>query len=98
KTMMTADILKAKRHDILQLAAQHGAHHVRVSGSVARGESGTTSDIDLLVKMDQGCSLLDLIELSQELESVLQCKVDILTDEGLSPYLKERIHAEAVPL
>jgi predicted nucleotidyltransferase len=48
--------------------------------------------------MDQGRSLLDLIELSQELESVLQCKVDILTDEGLSPYLKERIHAEAVPL
>ena len=96
--MTTADVLKVKRHDILQLAAQYGAHHVRVFGSVARGESGPTSDIDFLVQMDQGRSLLDLIELSQELESVLQCKVDILTDEGLSPYLKERIHAEAVPL
>lgn len=96
--MTTADFLKAKRHDILQLAAQHGAHHVRVFGSVARGKAGPTSDIDLLVQMDQGRSLLDLIELSQELESVLQCKVDILTDEGLSPYLKERIHAEAIPL
>jgi predicted nucleotidyltransferase len=96
--MTTADVLKTKRHDILQLAAQHGAHHVRVFGSVARGDAGPTSDIDLLVQMDQGRSLLDLIELSQELESVLQCKVDILTDEGVSPYLKERIHAEAVPL
>lgn len=96
--MTIADVLKAKRHDIFQLAAQHGAHHVRVFGSVARGDAGPTSDIDLLVQMDQGRSLLDLIELSQELESVLQCKVDILTDEGLSPYLKERIHAEAIPL
>ncbi|MBX3324481.1 MAG: hypothetical protein KF682_01145 [Nitrospira sp.] len=50
------------------------------------------------MEMDRGRSLLDLIELSQELESVLQLKVDILTDEGLSPYLKERIQAEAVPL
>ena len=96
--MTTTDVLKTKRNDILRLAAQHGAHNVRVFGSVARGEAGPTSDIDLLVKMDRGRSLLDLIELSQELESVLQRKVDILTDEGLSPYLKQRIHAEAVPL
>jgi predicted nucleotidyltransferase len=96
--MTTTDVLKAKRNDILRLASQHGAHHVRVFGSVARGEAGPTSDIDLLVKMDSGHSLLELIALSQELESLLQRKVDILTDEGLSPYLEERIHAEAVPL
>ena len=82
----------------LYFTSQHGAHNVRVFGSVARGEAGPTSDIDLLVKMDRGRSLLDLIELSQDLESILQRKVDILTDEGLSPYLKARIHAEAVPL
>lgn len=64
---------------------------MRVFGSVARGEASPTSDIDLLVKMDRGRSLLDLIELSQELESVLHCKVDILIDEGLSPYLEQRI-------
>lgn len=96
--MTTTDILKSKRTDILRLAAQHGAHHVRVFGSAARGEAGPTSDIDLLVRMDSGRSLLDLIELSQELESVLHRKVDILTDEGLSPYLQQRILDEAVPL
>jgi predicted nucleotidyltransferase len=96
--MTTADVLKTKRNDILRLAAQHGARNVRVFGSMARGEASPTSDIDLLVKMDRGRSLLDLIELSQELESVLHRKVDILTDEGLSPYLEQRIHAEAVPL
>lgn len=96
--MTSTDVLKTKRDDILRLASQHGAHNVRVFGSVARGEAGPTSDIDLLVKMDRGRSLLDLIELSQDLESLLQRKVDILTDEGLSPYLKARIHAEAVPL
>lgn len=96
--MTTIDLLKARRGAIIQLAEQYGAHNVRVFGSVARGESGPTSDIDLLVEMDQGRSLLDLIELSQELEAFLDRKVDILTDEGLSPYLEQRIHAEAVPL
>lgn len=96
--MTTTDILKSKRTDILRLAAQHGAHHVRVFGSAARGEAGPTSDIDLLVRMDRGHSLLDLIELSQELEPILHRKVDILTEEGLSPYLQQRILDEAVPL
>jgi len=96
--MTMSDVLKAKREDILRLASRHGAHNVRVFGSVVRGEAGPASDIDFLVQMDRGRSLLDLIELSQELESVLQRKVDILTDEGLSPYLEQRIHAEAVPL
>lgn len=96
--MTTTDVLKSKRNDILRLAAEHGASQIRVFGSAARGEAGPTSDIDLLVRMDQGRSLLDLIELSQELESVLHRKVDILTDEGLSPYLRQRILGEAVPL
>lgn len=96
--MTTTNILKTKRNDILRLAAQHGAHNVRVFGSVARGEASPTSDIDLLAKMDPGRSLLDLIELSQELESILHRNVDILTDAGLSPYLEQCIHAEAVPL
>ena len=98
RIVTTTDMLRARRDSIIQLAAQHGAYNVRVSGSVAREEAGLTSDIDLLVEMDQGRSLLDLIELSQDLEAFLDRKVDILTDEGLSPYLEERIHAEAIPL
>jgi predicted nucleotidyltransferase len=96
--MTTTDILKSKRNEIVRLAARHGARNVRVFGSVARGEAGPASDVDLLVEMDRGRSLLDLIELSQELETFLHRKVDILTDEGLSPYLEQRIHAEAIPL
>lgn len=98
RIVTTTDLLRSRRDNISQLAAQHGAHNVRVFGSVARGEAGSSSDIDLLVERDQGRSLLDLIELSQELEAFLDRKVDILTDEGLSPYLEKRIHAEAVPL
>ncbi|HET9961112.1 MAG TPA: nucleotidyltransferase domain-containing protein [Nitrospiraceae bacterium] len=67
-------------------------------GSMARGEARADSDVDLLVEMDSGRSLLDLIELTQNLETLLERKVDILTDEGLSPYLEQRIHAEAIPL
>ncbi len=65
---------------------------------MARGESRPDSDIDFLVEMDNGRSLLDLIELSQDLETLLQRKVDVLTDQGMSPYLEQRIRAEAVPL
>ncbi len=94
----TTDLLRSKRDHILQVATQHGARNVRVFGSVARGDARPESDIDFLVEMETGRSLLDLIELSQELEALLQRKVDILTDGGLSPYLEQRIHAEAVPL
>jgi len=63
-----------------------------------KGRGWPESDIDFLVEMERGRSLLDLIRLSQELEELLQRKVDILTYGGLSPYLEQRIHAEAVPL
>lgn len=96
--MGIADLLKFKRPEILRLAQAHGAHNVRIFGSVARGEARPESDVDFLVEMDSGRSLLDLIELGQDLESLLQRKVDVLTDQGLSPYLEQRIHAEAVPL
>jgi len=96
--MGIVDLLKFKRPEILRLAQTHGAHNVRIFGSVARGEARPESDVDFLVEMDNGRSLLDLIELSQDLETLLQRKVDILTDQGLSPYLEQRIHAESVPL
>lgn len=94
----TTDLLRSRRDHILQIASQHGAYNVRAFGSVARGDARPESDIDFLVEMECGRSLLDLIEFSQELEELLQRKVDILTDGELSPFLEQRIHVEAVPL
>lgn len=67
-------------------------------GSTARGESGESSDIDLLVEMEPGRGLLDLVGLWQDLEDLLGTRVDVLSDGGVSPHLRERIDAEAVPL
>lgn len=90
--------LKEKRQEILRLAQAHGASNIRVFGSVARGEEGPESDLDLLVEMKPECSLLDLISLWQDLEDLLGHKVDVITEGGISPYLRDHIHAEAVPL
>jgi len=54
------DLLKEKCEDILQLAQKHGARNIRVLGSIARGEADEKSDIDLLVDMEPGRSLLDM--------------------------------------
>jgi predicted nucleotidyltransferase len=71
---------------------------VRIVGPVARGEARPESDVDLLIEMDSERNWLDLIERSQHLETLLQRTVDILTEQGLSPYLEQQIHAEAVSL
>lgn len=80
--MDSMEILKSRRADILRLAQEHGARNVRVVGSVARGEARAESDVDFLVEMDNGRSLLDLIKLNQDLETLLDRKVDVLTDGG----------------
>ena len=85
------------REDISRIAAEHGARNLRVFGSAGRGEPGAR-DLDLLVEMAADRNLLDLIALSQELEETFGIEVDILTEEGLSPYLRDRILAEAVAL
>jgi predicted nucleotidyltransferase len=91
-------LLQEKRSAILALAAQHGAYNVRIFGSVARGEDTASSDLDFVVTMEKGRSFLDLVGLWQDLEDLLGCKVDVITDGGISPYLKDRIYAEAIPL
>lgn len=90
--------LKAKREQVLQIAAKHGARNVRVFGSVARGEAGPESDIDLLVEMEPERSLMDLGALLMDLQEVLGRKVDVVEPEGLHWYIKDRVLAEAVPL
>jgi uncharacterized protein len=90
--------VRERRKDILSVAALHGASNVRVFGSAARGEAGVQSDLDLLVDMEQGRSLLDLVALCQDLEDMLGCRVDVLTEDGISPYLREQICGQAVRL
>lgn len=85
------------REDISRIAAEHGARNVRVFGSAGRGEP-SAHDLDLLVEMAEDRNLLDLVALSQELEDILGIDVDVLTEGGLSPYLRDRILAEAVAL
>lgn len=97
-TRIDLERLRVRRKEILVYAASHGARNVRVFGSTARGEAGVTSDVDLLVEMEPGRSLLDLVGLWQDLEDLLGTHVDVLSDGGVSPHLRERIYAEAVPL
>ena len=95
---MSLERLRSHRRKILELATHHGARNVRVFGSTVRGEAGPDSDLDLLVDVEPGRTLLDVIALEQDLEELLGCAVEILTDGGLSPYLQERILAEAAVL
>ena len=91
-------LLKLKREEILQLAAKHGAHKVRIFGSVARGEADASSDIDFLVEMEPDRSLFDLGGLLMDLQELLGCKVDVVTEKGLRQRIRERVLSEAVPL
>lgn len=92
------DLLKSRRDDILQIAAKHGAHNVRVFGSVARGDANSESDIDLLVEFERGTTLLRHAALIQELEELLGVKVDVVSDRGLRERVRDRVLNEAVAL
>ena len=96
--MSLDELLKAKREDILHTAAEYGAYNVRVFGSVARGEADSESDIDLLVDMEPGRSLFDLGGLLTDLEELLGCNVDVVTERGLRDRIRDRVLKEAVPL
>lgn len=92
------ELLKQKRDEILRIAAKHGARNVRVFGSVARGEADDASDIDFLVEMEPGRSILDMGGLLMELRELLGRDVDLATERGLKPRIRERVLKEAVSL
>lgn len=89
---------RERREEILQIARQYGGMNVRVFGSHVNGEPRPDSDLDILLVMEPGRSLFDLIGIKQDLEHLLGCKVDVITEDGISPYLRERILQEAVAL
>jgi len=96
--MSPSKVLKDKRQEILRIAAAHGARNIRLFGSVSRGEADPNSDVDILVGLEPGRSLLDIIALKQDLEDLLGCEVDVVTEEAVSPYIREQVLKEAVSL
>lgn len=96
--MTQAELLREKREDILLLAGKYGASNVRVFGSVARGEADEQSDIDLLIEMERGRSLLALAGLLVDLEELLGCKVDVVPEDSLRERIRGRVLREAVAL
>ena len=96
--MSIDQLLKARREEILLIAAKHGARNVRIFGSVARGEARPGSDVDFLVELEKGRSLFDLGGLLMDLQDLLGCEVDVVTVNGLRARIRERVLQEAVSL
>jgi predicted nucleotidyltransferase len=92
------EVLNDKREEILRIAARHGAKNVRVFGSAVRGELRRGSDIDLLVEVGKKHSAWFPAGLITDLEDLLGCKVDVVTQKSLYWYIRDRVLAEAVPL
>ena len=96
--MSLDELLQTKREDIFRIAAQYGASNVRIFGSVARGEADEQSDIDFLMNMEPGRSLFDLGGLLSDLEDLLVCNVDVVTEDGLRDRIRDRVLKEAIAL
>ncbi|WP_455388507.1 nucleotidyltransferase family protein [Petrachloros mirabilis] len=92
------EIIGDKRDAILALAAKHGAFNVRVFGSVATGDADEASDVDFLVDMEPGRSLLDLGGLLMDLQDLLGRKVDVVTEPALHWYIRDNVLQEARPV
>jgi uncharacterized protein len=91
-------LVKDNREEILRIAAQHGAYNIRIFGSVAQGEDGPESDVDLLVDVGPVHSSWFPASLIVDLEDLLGCKVDVAEPEGLHWYIREQVLKEAVSL
>lgn len=96
--MKLQELVKQKRNEIIHIAARHGASDVRLIGSVARNEETAQSDIDFLVRFEPNRSLFDHISLIQELEALLNCKVDVASEAGLRKRIRDSVEAESVTL
>jgi predicted nucleotidyltransferase len=101
--MVLSNVIAEKRERILNVAAKYGARDVRIFGSVARGDAGEQSDVDILVKLDssslKGMRYFGVLEqLQEELEEVLHCPVDVVDELGLKDPLPDDVLKEAVSL
>ncbi len=92
------ELISSRRKEILDIAARHGAVNVRIFGSVARSEAGPDSDVDFLIELEPGRTLIDHAELYLELKQLLGCEIDVVTEKGLRPRIRDRVLREAIPI
>jgi predicted nucleotidyltransferase len=93
--MEIEQLLQNNRSAILELAERHGARNVRIFGSTVRGETNADSDIDFLVDLEQGRSLFDLGGLLMDLQTLLGRRVEVVTENALHWYIRDRVLSEA---
>ena len=96
--MKRDEILKILRAHRDELRRRFGVKSLAVFGSVARGEAGPESDVDIVVEFDPQAhvGLFKMVELKEFLEKVLGCPVDVVTLDGLRPWMRNRVRREAV--
>lgn len=92
---MRIEQITSRKVEITRIAERHGATNIRVFGSVSRGDADNNSDIDFLVDLERGRSLLDLGGLLMDLQKLLGRRVDVVTEKGLRPRIRERVLREA---
>lgn len=98
ESSIPALLLRSKRQEILALAARHGARSLLLFGSFARGEAHTDSDVDFLVELGPGSTLIDLGSLQMDLQDLLGRKVDVVEPDALHWSIRDRVLREAIPL
>lgn len=98
QAVATLDLIRANRAEIVRIAREHGAHNIRVFGSVARGEARPDSDVDFLVETGQATSSWFPAGLILDLETLLGRHVEVVTDRGLNAMLRDKVLREAVPI
>jgi uncharacterized protein len=95
--MTKRELVAHNREAILALAARHGARDVRLFGSVARGDDDEASDVDFVIRMSPGRDLFDLVELTDELQELLGCTVDLVTEHSeMRPHFRAELEKEAI--
>lgn len=97
KSPPTLEYLRQHREQILALAEQYGAYNIRVFGSVARGDSTSESDVDLLVSF-KAHSLLDRIALKRQLGELLDLDIDVVQEKMLKDHVKPHVMKDVIPL
>jgi hypothetical protein len=96
--VITRRELLDRREAILDIARRHGAHDVRVIGSVARGDADEVSDVNLIVRFDPDRTLLDHGELIMDLQDLLHVEVDVISEAGMRERFRKHVMKEAIAL